>query len=478
MGMSMGGGGGGGSVAAPLSLVQPSSDYAWFLQPAANYDTAWSYGGGNYGVTKGWGFWTCNSNSNFTGNRQDNFWGLMYNFTPTSTGSVWADDDEVTAGFRFEDFWLQNVAAGANVSGSPTYSDPDTTITASAAIFHGLHANALLGVSGALYRITEVVSSTQVKVRGDASAATGALIVWADYSEWHHIFGYIGQNSSGLNESGQRFVAGQLARQHPWMIWDYMTDKSTWSDSMGVIWMEARPEWDNATNGKNWTQPPYARVSGTPTYNNGGDLKTTIVFDRVVLDSSFTSLFLRVGTGGSTTVSRFAITDRVDDKTVKVSGDQRASFADGTRVSIIRSRGILELTNMYVLLGNSAGGLKIKGTDGVATGAVEIDIDNHLYLGHNTRTANCYMNVLGIIPGATASGLMFGRGASSATTDKFAFWNKTPIVQPANANQAAVAGTAGGSYTGTEQTLINAIVTLVNQIRTDLVNLGLIKGSA
>ena len=50
--------------------------------------------------------------------------------------------------------------------------------------------------------------------------------------------------------------------------------------------------------------------------------------------------------------------------------------------------------------------------------------------------------------------------------------------QPTGANQAAVSGTAGGTYTATEQTLINDTVTLTNEIRAVLVELGLMKGSA
>jgi hypothetical protein len=50
--------------------------------------------------------------------------------------------------------------------------------------------------------------------------------------------------------------------------------------------------------------------------------------------------------------------------------------------------------------------------------------------------------------------------------------------QRASSAQAAVSGTAGASYTATEQGLINNLVTLTNELRTALVNLQLIKGSA
>jgi len=51
----------------------------------------------------------------------------------------------------------------------------------------------------------------------------------------------------------------------------------------------------------------------------------------------------------------------------------------------------------------------------------------------------------------------------------------TPL---ANAAQAAVVGTAGGSYTATEQGVINDLVTLVNRLRTELIAARIILGSA
>jgi hypothetical protein len=63
-------------------------------------------------------------------------------------------------------------------------------------------------------------------------------------------------------------------------------------------------------------------------------------------------------------------------------------------------------------------------------------------------------------------------------TDKVGFYGSTPIVQRSGAAQAAVAGSAGGTYTATEQTIINNLVTLANELRAAKVALGLIKGSA
>jgi len=63
-------------------------------------------------------------------------------------------------------------------------------------------------------------------------------------------------------------------------------------------------------------------------------------------------------------------------------------------------------------------------------------------------------------------------------TDKIAFYGNTPIAQRSGAAQAAVAGTAGATYTATEQGIINNLVTLANELRAAKVALGLIKGSA
>ena len=73
-------------------------------------------------------------------------------------------------------------------------------------------------------------------------------------------------------------------------------------------------------------------------------------------------------------------------------------------------------------------------------------------------------------------GIQYGRSA----TDLVGFYGISPIVQPTSASEAAVTTTAAtttspwGFATSTQA---NAIVTLVNQLRADLVALGLIKGS-
>ena len=104
-----------------------------------------------------------------------------------------------------------------------------------------------------------------------------------------------------------------------------------------------------------------------------------------------------------------------------------------------------------------------------------------------------------------AVGTTTGTKIGTATTQKLGLWNATPVVQPASANQAALgAVTTVGGNTGTagagltligDTTSVNqatnimndlaalrediaAAFTLVNQLRSDLVTIGLIKGAA
>jgi hypothetical protein len=64
--------------------------------------------------------------------------------------------------------------------------------------------------------------------------------------------------------------------------------------------------------------------------------------------------------------------------------------------------------------------------------------------------------------------------------EKISFYGETPVVQPADGNQEAI-GDLKSTTTATTSTLLSdctTIKTLVNQLRSDLVTLGLIKGGA
>lgn len=86
----------------------------------------------------------------------------------------------------------------------------------------------------------------------------------------------------------------------------------------------------------------------------------------------------------------------------------------------------------------------------------------------------------------TSTGTKFGTSVSQ----KMSFWNATPIVQPSGSAQAALTNSTGGtgdgtisavSGTGDDANLNNNLTelyTLLNAVRTALVNAGLMKGSA
>jgi hypothetical protein len=95
---------------------------------------------------------------------------------------------------------------------------------------------------------------------------------------------------------------------------------------------------------------------------------------------------------------------------------------------------------------------------------------------------------------ADASNIVLGTGTGSkigtATTQKLGFWNATPIVQPAAAAQAALTNSTGGTADGTLSAVsgtgddadinnnFTELHTLLNAIRTALVNSGIMKGAA
>lgn len=73
------------------------------------------------------------------------------------------------------------------------------------------------------------------------------------------------------------------------------------------------------------------------------------------------------------------------------------------------------------------------------------------------------------------AGTMLGQNS----TDKVGFYGTTTAVQPSSASQAAAAATTTTTATTTAlQTDLDALRVLTNQLRTELVVLGLIKGAA
>lgn len=83
-----------------------------------------------------------------------------------------------------------------------------------------------------------------------------------------------------------------------------------------------------------------------------------------------------------------------------------------------------------------------------------------------------------------------GTKIGTATSQKLGFWNAAPVVQPAAALQAALTNSTGGTQDGTLAAVAGSgadaaindnftdIHALLNEIRTALVAVGIIKGSA
>jgi hypothetical protein len=122
----------------------------------------------------------------------------------------------------------------------------------------------------------------------------------------------------------------------------------------------------------------------------------------------------------------------------------------------------------------------------IASGAGNTPLD--LTEGPITSGTHTLADAANIVVGTTT-----GTKIGTATTQKIGFWNTTPVVQPSGANQAAITNTAigtadgalvsiGTTYSNTVANNINNnfadIATLLNEIRTALVNVGIIKGAA
>lgn len=87
-------------------------------------------------------------------------------------------------------------------------------------------------------------------------------------------------------------------------------------------------------------------------------------------------------------------------------------------------------------------------------------------------------------------GTTTGTKIATAANQKMGKWGVTPIVQPANANQAALTNSTGGAYDGTLQAIAGSgadaainnnftdLFTLLDEIRNVLVTTGEMKGSA
>lgn len=191
-------------------------------------------------------------------------------------------------------------------------------------------------------------------------------------------------------------------------------------------------------------------------------------------------------------------------------------FAAGDARLYIRSESgvAMNIGNQQIVGGSSSGGnLTISSTSHITKGSIISDsiisgpvgaVGAPTYAFTGDLTTGIYhpaASQVGIALGGTlyytfaATSLTFansvnlafntltGSQIATATSQKIGFWGKTPIIQPASANQAALSLDVDVTGLDTvDKAAINTnftnIQTLVNQLRTDLVNAGLIKGAA
>lgn len=125
------------------------------------------------------------------------------------------------------------------------------------------------------------------------------------------------------------------------------------------------------------------------------------------------------------------------------------------------------------------------------SGKVWISADRASYLLYEAGTLSLVVDGTTVWSATAAAGAVFGAGAQigNEATDLVGFYGATPVAQPAATAQSAVGTTAittlATTPTATDiavavNSLISrvaALTTLANQIRSDNVTLGLLKGS-
>ena len=162
-------------------------------------------------------------------------------------------------------------------------------------------------------------------------------------------------------------------------------------------------------------------------------------------------------------------------------------------------------TNLLSLGGNSArtfwmerhttantAGNTLTITAGGATSGATNKAGGNLILqgGLSTGSAESGVILQGVVAGASGTSDRTQTTEIQVLGNKIGLFGVTPVIQPAAANQAALTNSTTGSYDGTladvgvvfSQAVINNnftdVYTLLTEIRTALVNVGIIKGSA
>lgn len=225
--------------------------------------------------------------------------------------------------------------------------------------------------------------------------------------------------------------------------------------------------------GTGWTGTPTVTFTGG---GGSGAAATAVVLDGVVVGitvtnhgTGYTSApaigFSGGGGSGATATALMSATtlDAIPTEDVEA----------GTWLTLI---GISQVAYAYQL---------VAGTDAESSPGVIRPDDYAVTTNEKVwKLQGVYVNALTILDGSNvALGTTTGTKIGTAVSQKLGFYNATPVVQPASADQAALALDADVTGSDTvDLAAVNAnfaaIQTLVNQIRSDLVALGLQKGAA
>lgn len=150
-----------------------------------------------------------------------------------------------------------------------------------------------------------------------------------------------------------------------------------------------------------------------------------------------------------------------------------ATGDSSSKMSVVSGTRVMSMINF-------AADLNYLGSTG-ATLIVQTSDSNMLKFQTN-NTDRFTIGTAGSFTIADANNFIFnattGTKLGTATTQKLAFWNATPIVQPSGAAQAALAPYATGAFGLDSNANMQAMYDLVMAMRTVLVNTGLMKGAA
>lgn len=214
-----------------------------------------------------------------------------------------------------------------------------------------------------------------------------------------------------------------------------------------------------------------------------------------------------VSTANSTLSAEFAlaslatgllkVTTTTGALTTAVAGtDYQAADSDLTAVAGLATTGLIARTGTGTASTRTVTGttnqITVTNGDGVS-GNPTLATPQNIHTGASPTFAGITLTGLVTITDVNvALSTTTGTKIGTATSQKLGFWNATPIIQPASANQAVVTNSSGGSGSTIpafgDTTTVNqatnlangftAVFTLLDAMRTALVNAGLMKGSA